>query len=141
MATDAKKIAKGSHDAWNSHDVNRVLEFYTDDCVHEDVPYGIVSHGKKELTTFLNSSFVDFPDIRWELKSLFGAGDWVGKEWVMSGTHAHSRTPGVPATGKTFSVRGATIYQFHNGKISHESAYYNVVTLMQQVGLMPTQPK
>jgi len=96
MATDAKKITKGSHDAWNSHDVNRVLEFYTDDCVHEDVPYGIVSHGKKELTTFLNSSFVDFPDIKWELKSLFGAGDWVGKEWVMSGTHAHSRTPGVP---------------------------------------------
>jgi steroid delta-isomerase-like uncharacterized protein len=112
-----------------------------DDCVHEDLGSGAVSHGKKELTTFLNTIWGDFPDLNFELKSLFGAGDWVGKEYVFTGTHAHTSMHGIPATGKKFSLRGATIYQFRNGKIIHESAYYNMTTFLQQVGLMPGQPK
>ena len=141
MATDAKKMANDCNKAWNSHDVNRILEFYTDDCVFEDLGNGIVCHGKKELTDCINSMFVDIPDIKWEVKSAFGTNDWQGNEWIMSGTFAHSSTPGMPATGKTFSVRQAGIYQLRNGKYSRETGYMNMVTFLQQVGLMPTPPK
>ena len=85
--------------------------------------------------------FVDFPDFKIETKSAFGAGDWSGSEWVMSGTFAYSSIPSMTATGKTFSVRGASVTQLRNGKISRNSDYWNMTTFLQQVGLMPGQPK
>jgi len=125
--------------AWNSHDVNKIVSFFTDDGIYEDVAMGIASKGKTEITKYLNSMYVDFPDMKFEKKSAFGTNDWMGIEIVVSGTHAHSSLPGVPATGKTFSVRAAGIYQIHKGMISRKSVYMNMVTFMQQVGLMPGQ--
>ena len=41
MATAVKKMANDCSKAWNSHDVKKVLEFYTDDCVFEDLALGV----------------------------------------------------------------------------------------------------
>lgn len=140
MAVDVKKIVSDCNKAWNLHDVNKILEFYTNDCLFEDVALGAVCRGKEELAAFLNSNHDFQHDVKFELKSVFGAGDWAGSESIFSGTHAHA-IAGIPATGKTFSVRAAGIYQLHNGKISRETGYFNMATIMQQLGLMPGQPK
>jgi ketosteroid isomerase-like protein len=71
----------------------------------------------------------------------FIAGDQGAGEWVMSGTFAQSTTPGVTATGKKFSVRGATINEFRGGKISRNTNYWNLAEFLQQVGLMPSPPQ
>jgi steroid delta-isomerase-like uncharacterized protein len=141
MATDTKDMLGEYMLAWNSHDVDKILSFFTDDCVYEDLGIGVVSKGKKELTGFVNSSLVGVPDVKFQVKSVFVAGDWVGSEYVMSGTFVHSTIPAMPATGKTFSIRCASILQLRKGKISRETDYYNMVTFLQQVGLMPGQPK
>jgi hypothetical protein len=47
----------------------------------------------------------------------------------------------IPATGKTFSIRVAGIYELQDGKYSRETIYMNMVTFLQQVGLMPGQSK
>jgi len=59
----------------------------------------------------------------------------------MSGTLAHSSIPGVPATGKKFSVRGAAITEFRGGKISRNTNYWNLASMLQQVGVMPGPPQ
>jgi steroid delta-isomerase-like uncharacterized protein len=141
VATDIKKMLGEYMLAWNSHDVDKILSFFTDDGIYEDVALGIVKHGKKEIVEFTNSMLLDSPDVKFELKSVFGTGDWVGSEWVMSATFVHSSIPTMPATGKTFSIRCASILQLRKGKISRETDYYNMVTFLQQVGLMPGQPK
>jgi steroid delta-isomerase-like uncharacterized protein len=141
MATDAEKMVKDLFAVWNSHDVGKILSFFTDDCVYEDVAMGVVNHGKKELETFINSLFVDFPDFKLEGKSAFQAGDWVGGEWVMTGTFAHSSNPAMPATGKKFSARGASISELRKGKIIRNSDYWNLASFLQQVGLMPSPSK
>ena len=127
--------------AVNAHDVNKAGTFWADDGIYENWGQEIVKHGKKELADFLNTSFAELPDIKMEVKSVFQAGDWVGTERVDSGTFARSHIPTMPATGKTFSLRIASIIQLHKGKIIPQSDYYNAVTFMQQVGLMPTQSK
>ena len=141
MATDLEKMMNDYLAATNSHDMERILFFFTDDVVYEDVALGKVNHGKKELRDFFNSFFVDIPDIKIEVKSSFGAGDWSAGEWVMSGTFAHSSIPGLAATGKSFSVRGVSITEFRKGKISRNSDYWNMTSFLQQVGLMPPPPK
>lgn len=102
---------------------------------------GKVNRGKKELKDFIVSMCVDFPDFKFEVKSRFFGGDRAAGEWVMSGTFAHSSIPGMPATGKSFSLRGASIFEFRKGKISRHCDYWNMASFLQQVGLMPGPPK
>jgi ketosteroid isomerase-like protein len=40
-------------DAWNNHDVDAVLEFFTDDGVYEDVTVARVNRGKAEIRAFV----------------------------------------------------------------------------------------
>ena len=61
-------------------------------------------------------------------------------EWTMSGTHKDD-LPGMPATGKSFSVRGATALQLDDGRISRNSDYWDMATLLTQLGLMPAAPE
>ena len=141
MATDAEKMMGDYIAAFNAHDVEKILSFVTDDAVYECLGLGRVNHGKKELKDFLSSMFTDLPDFKLEVKSGFMAGDQGASEWVMSGTFAHSSIPGVPATGKSFSVRGTAITEFKNGKISRNTNYWNLVSFLQQVGAMPPPQK
>ena len=71
MAMDIKKMMDEYIKAWNSHDTNKIISFFTDDCIYEDVALGIVNHGIKETTAFVNTMAVDFPDFKLELKSVF----------------------------------------------------------------------
>ena len=72
MATDIKKMLGEYMLAWNSHDVDKILSFFTDDGIYEDVALGIVKHGKKEIVEFTNSMLLDSPDVKFELKAVFG---------------------------------------------------------------------
>jgi steroid delta-isomerase-like uncharacterized protein len=141
MAKDVGKMMNDYIAATNAHDVEKVLTFFTDDAVYDCTPMGKVSRGKKEIKDFLNSTNADFPDFKLEMKSGFNAGDWGAGEWVMSRTFAHSNIPQMPATGKKFSVRGATILEFSGGKISRHTNYWNLVSFLQQVGAMPGPPQ
>jgi len=131
MANNIEKIMEEFRAAWNSRDVDKIVPFYTDDCVLEDMGLGVVCHGKKELQDFIRQWYVDYPDLRFEWKSRFNAGNWVAGEWTMKGTHVHSSNPAIPATGKRFSVRGASIIEVQGGKINRETDYYNMITVMQ----------
>jgi len=73
--------------AWSSHDPGRVLAFFTDDCVYEDVPFGVVIHGKEELRAFATAAFDAVPDLTFQLTNRFAAGSLAAMEWAMSGTH------------------------------------------------------
>ena len=136
MAINMKKVAADVIGAWNSHDVDKIASFFTDDCVYEDVAFGVVNRGKTELKDFIRAMYVWSPDLKFELKSFFSAGGRTATEWVMAGTHA-GELPGIPATGKRFSVRGASIEELRGDKISRHADYYNLVSFLQQVGLLP----
>jgi len=82
MTNDIEKMIKDWAAAWNSHDLDKIISFYTDDCVLEDNGLGVVCHGKKELVAFCKSSLIDVPDVRFESKSLFNTGNWArARDW------------------------------------------------------------
>jgi steroid delta-isomerase-like uncharacterized protein len=125
---------------WSTRDVERVISLFTDQCVFEDVPLGVVNQGKDELRAFGEQVFGAFPDLKIELTTHIAAADWAMLEWIMSGTH-QGNLPGLPSTGERFSVRGATVLQLEDGRISRESDYWDMATLLTQLGLMPPRPQ
>jgi steroid delta-isomerase-like uncharacterized protein len=143
MATaDVERLLDEWAMAWSSDendDPERVLALFADDCVFEDVTFGVVARGKEELRSFVNRAFAAVPDFKYGLTSRFAASQWAVIEWVMSGTHTGD-FPGIPATGRRFSsVRGASILELEGGKIRRESDYWDAATFMKQVGLLPSQ--
>jgi len=141
MATDIKKVMEDYILAWNSHDVNKIISFFTEDGIYEDVAAERASNGKKEITAFITTVLLDFPNLKFELKSVFASGDLAGTEWIKTGTFSHSNIPAMPPTGKSFSVHGASVFQLRNGKFSRESYYMNAMTFLQQLGIIPGKSK
>lgn len=136
MARDMERMIRDWVEAENSQDADRFASFYTDDCVWEDVALGLVNRGKKQVKAYFKSMFDAFPNLKFEVQSVFAASNWGVCEFLMTGTQADD-FPGVPDTGgKRFSVRGVSVIQLRNGKISRNSDYWNMATLLQQVGLM-----
>jgi steroid delta-isomerase-like uncharacterized protein len=119
----------------SSHDPDRFLSLFTDDCVYEDVALGVVNRGKKELRTFIAGIFSTFPDFHIDLKSQFVAGHWATMEWAMSGTH-EGDLPGMPATHKRFMVRGASVAELSGAEIRRISDYWDLATFLKQTDLM-----
>lgn len=133
--TDIEKMFKDYAAAWNSHDVEKVAGFFTEDGVHEDVAVGSVFHGKNELKAGISPLFAACPDFKLELKSVFGTADWVAQEWVMTGTQTGAFSGlGIPATGKSFSIRGASITKLREGRIARNTDYWNLISMLQQLG-------
>lgn len=126
--------------AWASHDVERVVGLFTDDCMFEDVTFELSVRGREQLRGLVPAVFAAMPDVIFEVTGGIAGGDGAAIEWVMSGTHKGD-LPGMPATGKRFSVRGTTILELQDGKIRRESDYWDAVTFMKQVGLTKAEPQ
>jgi steroid delta-isomerase-like uncharacterized protein len=119
---------------WSSHDMDRLLSIFTDDCVYEDVTLGVVNHGKAELAPFARGFFTAFPDLYVEIRSRFNSGDRAAVEWSMSGTH-EGDLMGTPPTQNFFLLRGASAFELQGDKIRRCSDYWDIGTFTKQLGL------
>jgi len=120
--------------AWNSHDPDKVVTYYTEDVVYEDVAYGTMNHGRPELRKFAAGFIEAVPDLKLEVvKTAVHHGRGVA-EWVLSGTDK-----GLFKTGKKFSVRGASVFEIRGGKCSSNRDFYDFATIMRQVGVLQPQ--
>ena len=140
MATNMEKLIRDLNAAWNAHNTVKVLSFYTEDCIYEDLALGVVKKGKKELRDFIDESFTGFPDLKFEVGGCFFSTERACREWVMSGTHTGD-LPKLRATGRAISVRGVGISEVKEDKISHHTDYYNLLTLLRQLGVLPPPPQ
>ncbi|MGZ4787292.1 MAG: ester cyclase [Terriglobales bacterium] len=124
----AKKIFK----AWNLHDADKLAAFYTDDVVYEDVAYGDSAHGQAELKKFASDFFAAVPDLKIEVVGATVHDGRGSLEWVLSGTDV-----GLYKTGKKFKVRGASLFTMRGEKFASSKDFYDVATIMKQVGVLP----
>ena len=120
--------------AWNSHHPDKMLPLFNDDVVYEDVAFGEVSHGKVELRKFVAEEYEGVPDLELKLERADIHGSHGTIEWTFTGTDK-----GVFKTGKKFSVRGVSVIDLRNGKISRNLDFYDSATMMRQVGKLPAQ--
>ena len=138
MLTATRNFLDRYLDAWNAHDPAAVARHMAASAIYEDVALGRVLHGPTEIAKFVEEATRSSSDFRFEVVSLFTAGSNYANEWVMLGTNDRA-LPGVPATGRSFHVRGASVGKLDsNGLIVENRDYYNLAELLTQLGLPPT---
>lgn len=121
-------------------DLDAVLAVFDDNIVYEDVPFGVRVEGKQTVAGFCGQFMAAVPDFRQELTACSRMGDTGCMEWVMSFTHSGD-LPGLPATGKHFTVRGMTAVELRGDKIVRSSSYYDLATVLRLAGALPPLPE
>lgn len=123
--------------AWNSHDGAQVASFMADDVDFEDVTMARRLRGPKEVEAFATEFGQTFSsDYRFELITELATETMLAAEWTVSGTHDRNSAE-LAATGKPFTIRGATIARLHGGKIAYNRDYWDMVSFLAQVGMLP----
>jgi steroid delta-isomerase-like uncharacterized protein len=79
-----------------------------------------------------------FPDLSIVPAKLIADGDLVAVYWIARGTNTGTGN-GLPATGKKAEQSGITIWRIVDGKIKEEWSAFDQLSMMQQLGLLPSQ--
>lgn len=77
------------------------------------------------------------PDMRVTVKQIVAERDLVAVYWTAAGTNTEAGM-GLPATGKKVKVDGMTLFRFKSGKICEEWSVWDMLSVMQQLGLSAT---
>lgn len=117
----------------NLADPASLLALVTDDVVYEDVAVGDLIEGTAAFKQLLTDADAAIPDFTITLDSGLVSGDLAASEYVISGTQSGD-LPYLAATGKSFSLRAASIFTLAEGKIQRESRYYNMLSFLSQLG-------
>lgn len=108
-------------DAFNGHDLDRIMTFFSADCVLEmprgPDPWGSRYVGAAAVKEGLRSRFAGIPDVRYEDHTHFVSGDIGVSQWTLRGT---SRS------GEPIEVRGCDFFTFRNGKIVKKDSYWKI---------------
>ncbi len=126
-------------DAWNSHDGSRVADFMTDDVVYIDNALGERFEGPDAVRHFVDDMSVSAStDFSFTTGQILTTEDSYAYEWTMVGTNDRpDQKRGMPSTGRRFEVPGVSIGRLRGGKITENHDYWNLVTYLGQIGLMP----
>jgi steroid delta-isomerase-like uncharacterized protein len=77
------------------------------------------------------------PDLKMTVELMVAEGDLVTVLWRAEGTNTGTGN-GLPATGKVIKSRGITIWRIKDGKICEEWSAFDMLSIMQQLGLLPS---
>jgi predicted ester cyclase len=135
------KAARAFFDAWNADDLSQADAYIADDFQGEGP--GAPGPMNSEQNRIYNQNFkTAFPGARFEILLTIAQGDYVVTHWKASGgTHSGPLlTPSgnsIPPTGKSAIVMGSTTTQLKNGKIIHSWTFWDMASLLGQLGLLP----
>ena len=108
--------------AFNRHDLDAIMSFFTDDCVlnmpRGPAPEGRAAAGKEDVRSLLATRLEGLPDVHYGDDRHFVAGDRGVSEWLLTGT-----TRG----GERVEVRGCDLFEFRGDKISRKDSYWKIV--------------
>jgi ketosteroid isomerase-like protein len=108
--------------AFNDHDLDRIVSFFADDAVLEmprgPDPSGRRHVGAQAVREGLRSRFEGLPDVHYGEDSHYVDGDMGISQWTVTGTMK---------TGERVKARGCDFYSFRDGKVVKKDSFWKIV--------------
>ena len=120
-----QRILQSVLEALNQGKISQAVDQFDDDLTFNDHALGLDFTDKGRLTEFFEKCREFFPDAAVEVISIFECGDRVVAEWKLNATKT---VPfGSTQFRKPISVRGTSIVQIQNGRVTRWSDYYDSI--------------
>jgi ketosteroid isomerase-like protein len=114
----------GLCEAFNAHDLDRIMDYFAEDCVLE-MPrgrdrWGTRYEGKLAARTGLAGRFEGLPDVHYgdEVHFVDEQAQTGMTKWTLSGT---------TRDGRRLEVNGCDFYSFRDGKVIAKDSYWKIV--------------
>jgi ketosteroid isomerase-like protein len=125
MATmDIRAALNALCDAFNAHDLDRIMAHFADDCVLEmprgSEPWGTRYAGRASVREALVGRFAGLPDVH------YGDGQHFVDEAAQTGMSKWTLT-GTTRDGERKHVHGCDFYTFRDGKVIAKDSYWKIV--------------
>ena len=128
-------------ESMSSGDIDSAMSVMHDNCVNHDMGTGQVMEGLDENRADMENWTNTFSNMKVEVLNHVESGDTVVTEMKMSGVNTGDMEmpdgSKIPATGKSIEMNGCQVAKFQDGKIIKATQYYNMMSMMAQLGLMP----
>jgi steroid delta-isomerase-like uncharacterized protein len=137
-ATRAKNKAamQAINDAFASGNVDALDKYIAADYVEHSPDPMMKGTGLAALKSMASMMHTMYPDMKSTIDFMIAEGDLVTAHFTMTGTNSGS-VEGMPATNKTINVEGVDIARFKEGVGVEHWGYFDVMKMMQQLGMMP----
>ena len=138
MAPSNVETHRTGHEAFNQRDFEAMTKHYADTITWTDHAQGRTFGTPQEFRDDFLPPWVDASsDIRITDPRYLDAGRTVVCTFTVVGTHDGPLGP-LPATGKEFALPLCELWQFDpSGRVVGGDLYYDQVSLLTQLGLMP----
>ena len=135
---DALGVVTAYLAAWNAHDSTAAAGYFAETVSYYDASVGTPVVGREAAKTGVIDNFLNaVPDAVWTITGTPIVQDGrVAFEWEFKGTNSGAWVDGTAATGKSFSLTGASVFVIDGGLISNQSDYYDALGFYKQLGLM-----
>ncbi len=135
---DNVKIASDLYRSMSPQNSATFLNALSDNVEFCDIPSGMVLKTKNEIRQYQETWFKAFPDATCEVTQVWGSGDRVLVEFTVRGTHQGPLalpSGSIGPTYKKIECRNCDILQFRDGKIISGRTYYDMASLLSQLGV------
>ncbi|HUO85899.1 MAG TPA: ester cyclase [Thermoanaerobaculia bacterium] len=120
--------------AWAARDPAAIAALMTPDAEYVEVATDRTFVGPPGVARYAAEIFAWAPDFTVRTIAVDAGAGTVVWEWVMEGTQTGDG-PGLPATGKPFSVPGVSVLELRDGRIHRVRDYWDLKTLNRQLGV------
>lgn len=134
---DLIRLARINVEAYNESDWQKLKEVLTPDVVYDEVGTQRRVVGPDQMIDVYRGWKQVAPDGHGAITKAFASGNSVTLEVIWTGTQMGPLAvsePAVPPTGKQWVVPGAQVIHFEGEKIKELRQYFDMMTLLKQIG-------
>jgi predicted SnoaL-like aldol condensation-catalyzing enzyme len=110
------KVIEKFNEAFNEHNVDKVMSMMTDDCIFEStrpVPDGERIEGAENIRKFWEGFFSQSPKAKFETEEIFSVDDRCVVRWIYNWEKE----------GNAGHIRGVDVFKVRDGKVSEKFSY------------------
>jgi len=134
------KIAREQVDAFNNGDWERLQAGLAADARYHEFATQRKVEGPEKIVELFKGWKTAFPDAAGTVTSAVGSGNTAALEVTWKGTHTgplETAEGTIPASGKRQETPAAIVFTFEGGKIKEDRQYFDLMTLLKQIGAQP----
>ena len=141
MPTEINKaiVRRFYEEVFNRRNVELIDELVKAEFINHD-PTPVAARDRESMKQFIKTLTIAFPDHHHQIQELIAEGDKVVMYCILTGTH-QGIFPGfleMPPTGKSICHPQIHILRVQDHQISEHFVVRDDMTMMQQLGIIPT---
>jgi steroid delta-isomerase-like uncharacterized protein len=132
---DNKQIVQRFIDeCWNQGKFNALSELVADNCRFHDPVFPNLTSGAQNMQAHIEICRRAFPDLKFSTDDTISERNEVVIHWTGRGTHK-GQFLGMQPTNRKADVSGTSIYRIDGGRITEVWAHWNLMSMMEQLGV------